>query len=296
MQGVNMLPSKHFALLVSALALVCCNSGEAEISPTIEGEYLGSPIEPRPDDVRFFRRPQLLARLRSEGGSLPEVVYIESDPWQSVIGSDSPRFALYDDGLTVYRDGDGFRSIRLNADELLALRVSLRDVHDPKLAGRYNAASATDEPDNNLLLYRNKPVFLSVYGSLDDPEATSRLPVLVRNAILNVRNFHHDESVDWLPDQLEVMIWPYEYAPEPSIAWKSEWPSLSDPSTVRRGDSYSLYLPSSELDELRTFLASRNSRGAILIDGRKWAASFRIPFPAEELWMAPNPEAGDTAD
>jgi len=224
------------------------------------------------------------------------VVYIESDPWLSVIGSDSPSFALYDDGLTIFRDEDGFRSIRLNVEELRTLRASLSDAHDPNLAGWYEAAGATDQPENTLLLYRDEPVFLSVYGSLEDPEVRLRLPARVHDAMLYVRSFRHDGSADWLPEQVEVMIWPYENAPEASIAWKTEWPGLSDPSTVRRGDSYSLYLPSSELDELRAFLASGNSRGAILIDGRKWAASFRIPFPAEELWMAPNPEAGKAAD
>ena len=286
--------SRHVALLISVLALACCNKSEPEEQrdfPTIETGAMGSFLEPRPEFVRFYERPQLLERLRSEGGPLPEVVYLESDPWLSVIGSDSPRFALYDDGLAIFQDEDGFRSIRLDAQELRTFRASLSDVHDPSLAGGYEAVAATDQPQNTLLLYRREPVFLWVYGSLEDPEVRSRLPATVHEAFLYVSNFRHDRSEIWLPEQVEVMIWPYEYAPEPSIAWKSEWPSLSDPSTVWRGDSYSLYLPSSELEEVRAFIASRNSKGAILIDGRKWAASVRIPFPREELWLAPNHKA-----
>ena len=135
--------------------------------------------------------------------------------------------------------------------------------------------------------------FLSVYGSLDDRQVTSRLPAPVAEAFSTIRAFESARSEPWLPAQIEVMIWPYEYAPEPSIHWNEEWPDLSAPSTIQRGNSYSLFLPSSELGTLESFLDQRNSKGAIQINGRKWAASYRIPFPREQLWMAPNPEAED---
>ena len=55
----------------------------------------------------------------------------------------------------------------------------------------------------------------------------------------------------------------------------------------RRGrGSYSLYLPASELEPLRKFLASRREKQAILIDGKKWAVSCRLPFPRESEWMS----------
>jgi hypothetical protein len=299
MHKASMLASKPSAILVSALALVCCNSSESETqqgTPTFETKSVAGTVEPRPDGIRFYERPKLLAKLRSEGTPVPEVVYIERDPWLMVIGSDSPSFALYEDGLTIYREEDAFRSIRLEAEELQTLRASLSEAHDSKFEGRYAVALATDQPDNTLLLYRDEPVFVSVYGSLDDGEVVSRLPPSGRDVFTYIRSFRQEGSSVWLPEQLEIMIWPYEYAPEPSIVWKSHWPGLSDPNTIQRGDSYSLYLPSSELKELRAFLATRNSKGAILIDGRKWAASVRMPFPMEELWMAPNPEASEAAD
>jgi hypothetical protein len=86
------------------------------------------------------------------------------------------------------------------------------------------------------------------------------------------------------------MIWPYDYAPEPSIIWPSEWPGLQSERTIRRGESYSVYVPSADLDALRDFLRSRNERGAVEIDGAKWAVSLRTPFPGEESWMFYVPE------
>lgn len=70
----------------------------------------------------------------------------------------------------------------------------------------------------------------------------------------------------------------------------SRWPDLSSPTTRKRGESYSIFVPSSELSNLRPFLATGMEGGAVEIGGKKWSASIRMPFPHEELWMAPNDE------
>lgn len=54
------------------------------------------------------------------------------------------------------------------------------------------------------------------------------------------------------------------------------------------------YLPSTSLAQLRAFLKRRSDKGAVEIDGRKWSASIRFPFPQEQLWMAPHPELEGT--
>ena len=225
---------------------------------------------------------------------MPEVVLIERDPWKQVLGSDSPRFALYEDGRVIYREGEEYRTVELSEAELQAFRKSLTTAHNSARSGGYDVALTTDQPDNSLLLYRGEPVYLNVYGSLDDEEVIARLPRSVHDAYETLRTFSHTRSEPWIPEKIEVMVQPYEYAPEPSIKWNKDWPGLSHPTTVKRGDSYSLFLPTTERKNLQQFLAARNERGAIEIDGRKWAVSTRIPFPSEELWMAPNPEVHGT--
>jgi hypothetical protein len=83
------------------------------------------------------------------------------------------------------------------------------------------------------------------------------------------------------------MIWPYDYAPEPSIAWPKRWPGLDAPTTLKRAESFSLFVPSAEFESLHAFLAGRQEKGAVEIGGKKWAASLRLPFPHEDLWMPP---------
>ena len=288
---------KRLSTIFLSIVLVGCSAAEVEDRPEIanfEMPYADAPIDPRPDDVRFFERPNLLTEMRNGQTPMPEVVLMESDPWRQVIGSDSPKFVLYEDGKVIYRMGEEYRFVQLSSAELSSLRKSLVTAHDPTLSGGYRVAWASDQPDNNLLFYSGEPVFISVYGSLEEEQVFTRLPRTVRDAFETVRSFRHIRSAQWMPQQVEVMVWPYEYAPEKSIKWNPDWPGLSDPNTVRRGDSYSLFLPSSELLDLRQFLATRNPKGAVEIDGRKWAASIRIPFPQEQLWMAPNLEVIDT--
>lgn len=285
--------AKRALAIMIGLTVASCEATEVNAppeAPSVELPYADAPITPRPEDVRFFERPKMLAKMRKGEGPVPEVVLLESDPWGQVLGSESPRFALYSDGQAIYRTEDGFRSVRLSQEELSAIKNSLSAVDSSRFSGNYRVAEATDQPDNNLLLYRSQPVFLSVYGSLDDEQFTSRLPSAVAEAFDTIRTFDSARSKPWNPAQIEVMIRPYEHAPEPSIHWNEGWPDLSAPSTVQRGDSYSLFLPSSELQALKHFLARRNPKGAVELDGRKWAASYRIPFPREQLWMAPNPE------
>jgi hypothetical protein len=100
----------------------------------------------------------------------------------------------------------------------------------------------------------------------------------------------------WLPQNIEVMVWPYEYAPEASIDWPRDLPNLDDPSTVSRGDLFSIFVPAAKLEKVQTVLARRKEKGAIVINGKKWAAGIRFPFPQEQLWMAPNQELGASGE
>lgn len=291
-----MRPAKQALAIMITLAVVSCDATKGDAppeGPSFDLHYADGPIAPLPANVRFFERPRMLAEMRQGEGPMPEIVLLERDPWGKVLGSESPRFALYSNGQVIYRTEDGFRSVRLSEADLLSIRNSLSEADSPELYGEYLVVEATDQPDNSLLLYGDTPVFLSVYGSLDDEKVISRLPEAVAKAFSTIRSFESARSEPWMPADIEVMIWPYEYAPEPSIHWNEEWPDLSAPSTIQRGDGYSLFLPSSEMGALESFLAQRNPKGAVEINGRKWAASYRIPFPGERLWMAPNPEAGD---
>jgi hypothetical protein len=106
--------------------------------------------------------------------------------------------------------------------------------------------------------------------------------------LLNLHQFLTQFDVpgayEWEPAYIEVFIWPYEYAPEESIAWPNDWPGLNSEMTFPYGDSYSIFLEREKLSALKEFLGTRKERGAVEIEGKKWAAWWRPVFPSEPVW------------
>ena len=236
----------------------------------------------------FFDRPVALAAARASTTPYPLIVMLTSDPWLMVIGSDSPAFALYSDGTAIFRTKDGLGWTKLDQTQQADLVRTFENPDLAKLAGGYDTTLSTDQPDNRLLVYGNRePFYISVYGSLADKSVQAKLPKAITDAFDKLRNFQPSNALAWLPDKVEVMVWPYEYAPDRSIVWPRRWPHLTDATTRKRGDSYSIFVPSAELPTLKAFLASGTEKAAVEIDGKKFAASVRLPFPHESLWMAP---------
>ena len=126
---------------------------------------------------------------------------------------------------------------------------------------------------------------LPAYTTFPSDREGDRLPASVSELYDYLTQLDFPGATRWEPERVEVMVWDYSYAPEESISWPSEWPGLDAPSTVRRGDSYSVFLPGTELPRLRELLRARRQRGAVEIDGRNWAVAIRYPFPGESVWL-----------
>lgn len=256
----------------------------ASCAPPHIGRLKGDPTQ-----VAALHCPSALVAARESGTPAPVLILLETEPWAMVVGSDTPAFALYEDGRAIYRTRGGYRSITLSADELDKFLKSLKLDSLAGLTGGYTATERTDQPQTWLLVYGGEnPVFVSVYGSFEKKDVRAKLPPPIAAVRDKLRSFEDERASEWLPKEIEVMIWPYEYAPEPSIVWPKKWPGLDAATTRKRGeDSFSLYVPSGDRESLKAFLATQREKGAVEIDGKKWAASLRLPFPHEELWMAP---------
>ena len=258
--------------------------------------------------MRWLLIPILLCLCCRGAEPKPLLVVLEQNPWLMVIGSDSPVFALYDDGTIIYlRDKptqeEPFFSRRV-ADPKKKVEALLAFV-PAKMKSLYKLSSATDQvttviwtPAKTIEIYGNWRKALDFGGDSDprlkaiaERETTmwASLPSEIREALARIDLERSGSGVPWLPGKVEVMFWPYEYAPDESNIWPKDWPGLNAKDTRKRGeDSFSVFLPSEKLPELMKFLASRKPRGAVLIDGKKMAASFRFPFPGEALWMTRN--------
>ncbi|MBV8976358.1 MAG: hypothetical protein JOZ13_03180 [Alphaproteobacteria bacterium] len=229
----------------------------------------------------------------SQTDGSPVLVLVETNPWAMVLGSDSPRFVLYDNGLAIYQAEDGLRQIQLDKRSVADLRSAVNVGALACLEKHYSTSSWTDQSSEILFFGRGgKLSRISVYGPIPDDREGTALPLPLVRAYQRLAKFDEPKARPWMPDFIEVMVWPYDYAPEPSIVWPSNWPGLDDARTVKHRELYSILLPSKYYQELRAFLSTRHEKGAVEIGGKKWAASYRFPFPQESSWQfkADDPE------
>ena len=244
----------------------------------------------------------------------PRIFCYETNPWLMVIGSDSPVFALYDDGTAIFqrrqqKAAPQYFSVKLAEAQKEAIINCTADA----VAGakqHYAISMATDQPSKAIWIddgtnqkrvsvYGVIPKAAGIFGAeifgaeifsstspaggrrkaLGDP---SLLPPALLAAFRRVFNFDDKNAQPWLPPNIEVMLWPFEDSNVKPIDWPEGWPDTKDPHIIERHDqSYSIFLPSAKFGELKALMAKLDSKTAIRMNGRKWAISYRYPFPGE---------------
>jgi hypothetical protein len=224
-------------------------------------------------------------------GPRPLAVWLQSDPWLSVIGSDTPRLVLYDDGsllLTQVKDQEAetWRAV-LAEPERKALLARFRDgIAIADLQKYYAIAQATDQPEARLYLDDGGKSFATAIYGLAPGRNPTGLPKTIQDLYLFLTAFDVATKEKWQPTYVEVMLWDYSYAPDRSVPWPERWPSLTSERAIKRRDDWSIFLDGGEYDAVLALMASRPEKGAIELGGRKWAIACRKTFPGEPAWRA----------
>lgn len=221
----------------------------------------------------------------SEPQAKPVLYLFERDPWLMVIGSDSPIFCLYDDGSVIVATEsknllEGFKKAQWDSEKVAEF---LKDIDFEALNKNHgtmvSASDYTDQPRNELIFqYKGEMKITGVYGALGG-EAREAAPKAFFAVYDKIKSLKLDDAEIWLPEKIEVMIWPYEYSPEEPLIWPQGWPDLNDKATEKRGDSYSLFLEKEKFVPFLELYVKRRQKQALLINEKKWAVAFRIPFP-----------------
>jgi len=232
-------------------------------------------------------------------GPMPIAVVLQVGTWLPS-GADMPLLVLYDDGQVIFRtrapDTTTYLHTPLSDAELRTITQQLVSFGDySQLKSVYElTVPATDQPHTMMYLYLEGKTFTTTVDGLSLAETRrpgysvfqhpDRLPTLLKDLYGYLIGLDFPKAQPWRPASIEVELWPYDYAPDASIHWPEDWPGLDSPSTQRRGDAYAIVLPGTALPQLRALLRTRHARGAVEIDKRKWAVSFRFMFPGECIW------------
>jgi len=237
------------------------------------------------------------ASFRPYEGATPLAVWVQTDPWLWVIGSDTPRAVLYEDGELVFARVTGRREVsyrhrRLGHEELdtfkkvIASAAAVRDL--PKT---FALMAMTDQPET--LLYARSgdhEVATRIYGmraedATDSDSEAAPVPKELLALHRLLATVSDAGSTAWQPRFTEVMVRPSRGALTDAIKWPAEWPGLKSERTIQRhDDQYSIYLDAAVAPKLTTFLARQKERVGVELDGRVWAMVPRPVFPSEPVW------------
>jgi len=222
-------------------------------------------------------------------GTEPLALLTEYNPWAMVVGSDSPTFALYVDGTVIYWQGDNrsgkYVTAHLSGSQISDLLKATRLDKLDQFKTCYSIFDGTDAP-TNVLVVKTSSGFKSieVYGQIRDMDKVpdTKIPTDLRAALQKLLTFAVEDATPWQPRYFQVILWPFTYA-KSNASWPSNFPGISDQNTQSRRDGYWLFLPIADLSQYQSFVAKLQPTQAVLLDGRKWAISSRLPFPHEGM-------------
>jgi hypothetical protein len=222
----------------------------------------------------------------------PLVVLIERNPWLNVIGSDVPTLALYEDGLVIYHRVKDHHAEALQAQlgkgGAQAMATELVGLGFFELPLYASVAHATDQPTVDVYLRSGTRWHLaSVYGIGRDGKAThgdgEPAPAFAR-AYQRLATFEAPGAVPWKPEQIEVMLWGFEYAKE-----AKPWPATipRPPASVKpsKNGVYKHFLDGKYDAAVHAFQATLPGTTAVELNGSKWSFGYRRRIPEEDyLW------------
>jgi hypothetical protein len=216
----------------------------------------------------------------------PLIVFIETDPWLMVIGSDTPSFVLYDSGHLVYKyiekNEAQHRYLKLTNNEMddfiKFLNIS-DEVYDmDEFINIYKDDYVTDYPYNILYLNMDIKKRIVVYGDLRKyiGENVPKSFLEIYNKIINYRNIF---AIEWFPPKIEIMF--SEWSGAKNIRkWIEGYPDLKSDASWQHGKIYSVYLDIEKYSEFIDYynLVYKNNE-AVEINDKTMVLRYRLPFP-----------------
>lgn len=216
---------------------------------------------------------------------LPLVVWMTYDPWAMVIGSDAPRFALYESGFVIYWTDLGYQSVVLSEAELTDFLTEVGSFDDFFVLDEFSdLAMMTDQPSHVLHVWQEAEHHqVGVYGDLVwDKDVRADVPAIYLHLFELIAEFNHPDAELWQPEYFEIILWEYETSQ--AVYWQADWPDFEDERTIVHDSVTSIYLDEAQFNEFQLVTHHQN---AIRLDKQTWAFTWRLTFPHEARWMNP---------
>jgi hypothetical protein len=226
----------------------------------------------------------------------PLIVLFERNPWLMSVGSDFPAVVVYEDGRTLYVEGDGRKTKVMSGHIDSRAAVSLRDelVVDGFLnvAADTTCSDKTDQITVEILVRRGVSwKMTSAYGIGRDGDCKVRPPKPFVEAYRRLQKLRAAGAKPFEPEEIEVIIWGFEHARSEPIPWPADVPAPPAnvvpeeyaPNNPKPYDHVVSAKFRSQIDKLTRAMDSSNPPRAMLLNGHKWTVVPRSLWPGYRL-------------
>jgi hypothetical protein len=233
---------------------------------------------------------------RSDMVATPVLVLTEEWPWHWPPGFDSPVFALYSDGTTIFQspegaDGpSGYSVVKLNTEDLRAFLNSLPLPELERLSSHIYASSATDAVFYTIhtwraATHRSVTVEGRLWATAADRSST---PPSFRAVYDTLSAFTRPGLQPWRPEHTEVLWWRAESNVDCDSTATRHWPTswaAPQASDSGRQEPLRTKVPSADLSTFLSLAKGVSACTPLVINGTAWRIGYRFPFPYDSLWV-----------
>lgn len=222
----------------------------------------------------------------------PILVVFERNPWLMSVGSDFPSVVVYEDGRMLFAEGEGHQAKVKTGQVDARVAVTLRDQlvarGFTKAAAGTTCSDATDQVIVEILLRTGASwKMASAYGIRRDGRCNAIPPKAFVDAYAALQRLRPIGAKAFEPEEIEVMIWGFEYAKGVPVPWPADVPA---PPTNVVPEEYGPYSPKSynhvisarfrpQIDKLIRMMNSSSPARAMLLNGHKWTVVPRWLWP-----------------
>jgi len=224
---------------------------------------------------------------------LPVIVLYEANHWTFYPHSESPVFALYDDGTVIFsnKKESGFTTDYsyevLDSSSFYSLLKDL-DYKEVLSKEEYNntLVNYTSQPQNYFYFFEgNNRHAYYYYGSLrKDMKSRKKASKKVVELYDKLAYYKSDNARKWTPELIELMV--QTKNGNEGVTWPDSLPDFNSSNTVKRDSIfYSLYLTPQEYKVYETLNEKKSKEDSFVINGKECFILIRYPFPEEYSLM-----------
>ncbi len=208
-------------------------------------------------------------------------------------GYGGPLFALYADGRVIFpapfesKVPSGHLSARLPESRYRELIDAIAPESLDSLGDHYDAVTGTDPVVNVIHVWiKGRRKTVSVSGHLSPMprgmDGRAKAPAEFLRAYDAIARFT-TPAIPWMPQSLELLLWPRERFQEPVMAWPAGWP-LPERAPGNRNGLRRISLPAAEFKRLMALIPPEVAVRTMSIGKHRWSVSYHLPFPLEATW------------